>query len=241
MKYLEKTTLRDRWGDRLKTSRAAVLAAMILVLIISGGSLWLGNIFNIIPLALLSIFFALLMISGLLWLRRSSWREFGLRRPRSYTRTFLLAIGGVVTIHILIGRILSPLVIDLTNKPIDISHFDALRGNLTALISGLIIVWTLAAFGEEMVFRGYILNRLASLFKSEKTGWIFGLLLSSILFGIGHFYQGISGIILTGIVGVIYSLAYLADRCNLWLPILIHGLYDTSAFLIIFYNLDKAL
>jgi membrane protease YdiL (CAAX protease family) len=26
---------------------------------------------------------------------------------------------------------------------------------------------------------------------------------------------------------------------NLWVPILMHGLYDTSAFLIIFFSLDK--
>lgn len=237
----ENPSLRDQWGKRLKTNRVAVLAAMMLILAISGAALWLGNALNNVPLALSSIFLALLMISGLLWLRRSSWREFGLRRPRSWGRTLLLAAGGVIAIHVFVGRILSPLVIDLTNQPIDISRFDALRGNLAALISGLIIVWTLAAFGEEMVFRGYILNRLASLFKSRRTGLVVGLLLSSILFGIGHLYQGISGVILTGVVGVIYALAYLADRCNLWVSILIHGLYDTSAFLIIYFNLDKAL
>ncbi len=237
----ENLSLRDRWGKRLKTSRAAALAAIFLVFLISGGALWLGDALNIVPLALSSILLALLMISGLLWLRRSSWREFGLRRPKSWPRTFLLAIGGVVTIHILVGRILSPLVVDLTNQPVDISRFDALRGNLAALISGLIIVWTLAAFGEEMIFRGYVLNRIAGLFKNRKTGWVIALVMTSMVFGLGHFYQGLSGIILTGIVGIIYALAYFADRCNLWAPILIHGLYDTSAFVIIFFNLDKAL
>ncbi len=241
MRYSEKRILRDQLGELLKTSRFVALAAMILVLLISGAALWLGNALNNVPLALSSILLALLMISGLLWMRRSNWREFGLRRPRSWSRTLLLAAGGVIAIHVFIGRVLSPLVINLTNKPIDISRFDALRGNLTALISGLIIVWTLAALGEEMVFRGYILNRLASLFKSKKMGWVVGLVFSSILFGIGHFYQGISGVILTGIVGAIYTLAYLADRCNLWVPILTHGLYDTSAFLIIFFSLDKGL
>lgn len=235
------TTLRDRLGNWLKTSRAAVLAAMILVMLISGGMLLLGEKFDSVPLALLSMIMALLMIQGLLWLRRSSWREFGLRRPKSWTRTALLVIGGVLTIHILVGRILSPLVVDLTNQPVDISRFDALRGNLEALITGLIIVWTLAAFGEEMIFRGFVLNRIAGLFDHKKTRWIIALVVTSILFGLGHFYQGLSGVILTGIVGVIYVLAYLADRCNLWTPILIHGLYDTSAFLIIYFNIDKAL
>ena len=238
---LEVSSLRDRWGKRLKASRMAALAAVLLVLFISGGALWLGETFDIVPLALLSMVIALSMVWGLLWLRRSSWREFGLRRPKSWTRTSLLAIGGVVTIHILVGRILSPLVIELTNQPVDISRFDSLRGNLTALISGLIIVWTLAAFGEEMIFRGFLLNRIAGLFKNKNTGWISALVITSILFGMGHFYQGISGVVLTGIVGVIYAVAYLIDRSNLWTPILIHGLYDTSAFLIIFFNLDKAL
>jgi membrane protease YdiL (CAAX protease family) len=102
------------------------------------------------------------------------------------------------------------------------------------------VVWTLAAFGEELIFRGYLMNTLARAFGNKNLGWIFACFINSILFGIGHAYQGISGIILLGLVGLLYALFYLGSGRNIWVPILIHGLYDTSAFLVIFFNLDKS-
>ena len=114
-----------------------------------------------------------------------------------------------------------------------------LRGNVTALIFGLIVVWTLAAFGEELIFRGYLMNTLARILGNKKEGWIFACIINSILFGLGHTYQGISGVILLAIVGLLYALFYLGSGRNLWVPILMHGLYDTSAFIVIFLGLDK--
>jgi membrane protease YdiL (CAAX protease family) len=153
----------------------------------------------------------------------------------------LLALGGVVLLHILIGFLLMPVVIDLTKQPLDIRRFDPIRGNLQALLIGLVIVWTVAAFFEEMVFRGYFLTRIADLFKRKNTGLIIGVFISSLIFGFGHMYQGISGVILTGFVGIIYSIIYILNQRNLWALVLTHGLYDTSAFLIIFFNLDRTL
>ena len=132
-----------------------------------------------------------------------------------------------------------PLVIRLTGQPIDRSPFDVLRGNVPALIFGLLVVWTLAAFGEELIFRGYLMNTIARILGHRKGSWVMACLINSILFGLGHTYQGISGVILLGIVGLLYALFYLGSGRNLWVPILIHGLYDTSAFLVIFFNLDK--
>jgi hypothetical protein len=132
-----------------------------------------------------------------------------------------------------------PLVIRLTGQPVDRTPFDVLRGNVPALIFGLIVVWTLAAFGEELIFRGYLMNTLARILGNKKEGWILALFFNSVLFGLGHTYQGISGVILLGIVGLLYALFYLGSGRNLWVPILMHGLYDTSAFLVIFFNLDK--
>jgi membrane protease YdiL (CAAX protease family) len=181
---------------------------------------------------------ALSLIRSVLWLRRSSWREFGLKKPKSWPKTILLAIGGLIAIYIVV-IITMPLVIRLTGQPVDRSQFETLRGNLSALIFGLLVVWTLAAFGEELIFRGYLMNTLARVLGNKNGGWIFACIVNSILFGIGHTYQGISGVILLGIIGLLYALFYLGSGRNLWVPILIHGLYDTSAFLVIFFELDK--
>jgi hypothetical protein len=133
-----------------------------------------------------------------------------------------------------------PVVIRLTGQPVDRTSFDVLRGNVTALIFGLLVVWTLAAFGEELIFRGYLMNTLKHILPHKNGGWFLPCVVNAILFGFGHTYQGISGIILLAVVGLLYALFYLASGRNLWVPILMHGLYDTSAFLVIFFNLDKA-
>jgi hypothetical protein len=121
----------------------------------------------------------------------------------------------------------------------DISRFDPVRGNLLAFLFSLAIVWTTAAFGEEMIFRGFFFNRLAQLGPGQAFSWIMALLLSSVFFGLGHAYQGMAGVVLTTIAGIFFGLIYLVCGKNLWVPILVHGLYNTSAFLILFLNLDR--
>jgi membrane protease YdiL (CAAX protease family) len=214
------------------------LAILAFIFFVSGLLLWWGNKTQSALLTLLSILLALGLIRLVLWLRRSSWREFGLNKPKSWLKTILLAIGGLFTVYIVV-IVTMPIVTRLTGKPVDISQFDALRGNVPALIIGLLVIWTLAAFGEELIFRGYLMNTLASVLGNKNRSWIFACLINSILFGIGHTYQGISGVILLSIVGLLYALFYLGSSRNLWVPILMHGLYDTSAFLVIFFNLDR--
>ncbi len=211
---------------------------LVFIFFVSGLLLWWGNKIQSAPLTLMSILLALGLIRLVLWLRRSSWYEFGLKRPTSWLKTILLAVGGLVAIHLVVN-ITRPVVTRFTGQPVDRSQFDALRGNMPALIIGLLVVWTLAAFGEELIFRGYLMNTLARALGNKNGGWVFACIVNSILFGFGHTYQGISGVILLAIVGWLYALFYLGSGRNLWVPILMHGLYDTSAFLVIFFSLDK--
>ncbi len=43
--------------------------------------------------------------------------------------------------------------------------------------------------------------------------------------------------ILTGIIGFCFGLIYLGSKRNLWPSILTHELYDTVAFLLLFFGL----
>jgi len=43
------------------------------------------------------------------------------------------------------------------------------------------LLWVLAAFGEELVYRGYLMNRVADLIRGTRTGWIVSLFLISAL------------------------------------------------------------
>jgi len=232
----ERTDLRVK--QPLLKNPLTELAMLVFIFAFSGTLLVWGTKIQSTWMTLASILIALGLIRLVLWFRRSSWREFGLKKPESWPQTILLAVGGLITIFIVV-RLSMPAVIRLTGKPVDRTLFDALRGNLPALLFGLLIVWTLAAFGEELIFRGYLMNTLARVFGNKSGAWIFACIANAILFGFGHTYQGITGVILLAIVGLLYALFYLGSGRNLWVPVFMHGLYDTTAFLVIFFSLDK--
>jgi membrane protease YdiL (CAAX protease family) len=58
----------------------------------------------------------------------------------------------------------------------------------------------------------------------------------SILFGYGHYYKGPSGVIDSGIAGVILGAAYMLGGRNLWACILGHGFIDTFAVMDAFFE-----
>lgn len=204
-----------------------------------GGVYLLGLITSRSEIGLLSIAAGLFLIWILVRKQKKNWGEFGLAKPVNWPKTILTVIIWLVFFQVSIGWILKPWIIRLTGRPLDISEFEILRGNFNALLRGLAVVWTIAAFGEEMVFRGYFLNRIIDLFRSSKIGICFAVLSSSLIFGMGHIYQGVSGLILASIAGVIYSLAFLSSGKNLWVPILVHGLYDTWVFLVLYLGIES--
>ena len=131
---------------------------------------------------------------------------------------------------------LEPLVMWFGGDPPDLGHFAAVRGNVTLLLVMLALSWSLAAFGEELVFRGYLLNRIAELADRSRAGWALGLGATSVLFGIPHLYQGASGAITAGLSGLAVGALYLASGRNLWVPIIAHGVLDTTGFALIFFG-----
>lgn len=81
-----------------------------------------------------------------------------------------------------------------------------------------IILSITAGICEETGFRGYVLTKL-NLFLNN---WYFTVAISSLCFGLGHFYQGIGGIILTGTYGLLFCLLFI------WRKSLIPGIFAHS-------------
>ena len=91
-----------------------------------------------------------------------------------------------------------------------------------------IITWVLIGFGEEVVFRGFILHRLLVLAGETGRGQIIACGIQALLFGALHASQGGAGMIMTGLIGFTFAWFYLSrpDR-SLWPLILVHALTDT--------------
>jgi uncharacterized protein len=201
--------------------------------------IFIGEHFGFVPVSSTLYLLPLGWLS--LRLRRLGWRNLGLKHPAKWSRTLLIGFVGGILFQCISLYLVEPLIAKLTGKLPDVSLFKHLLGNVEFLLLSLVVAWTLAAFGEEMVYRGYLLNRMADLLGGKRGAWIISLLLTSILFGLAHLYQGISGVIATGLSGLVFGAFYLADDRNLWPAIIAHGVYDTVGFIMIFLGIYPGL
>jgi hypothetical protein len=124
----------------------------------------------------------------------------------------------------------------LTEVPAGVENrWGDVAGSLPHYLLWLGIVWTAAAFGEEMFFRGYLVSRLQLLFPNGWLGSAFAIIVSALIFGYGHFYyQGWRGAVVTCGIGLAFGTMFLLFKRNLWPLILLHGIIDTLTFTAIF-------
>jgi membrane protease YdiL (CAAX protease family) len=83
-----------------------------------------------------------------------------------------------------------------------------------------------AGITEEVIYRGFLIFAFSYLFP-DLSIW-FTVVLSSLLFGLAHTYQGIKGVLQTTVVGVIFSILYIGVGSILPL-MLLHFLIDYVA------------
>ncbi|HEY0004362.1 MAG TPA: CPBP family intramembrane glutamic endopeptidase [Pyrinomonadaceae bacterium] len=233
MKQQNHTTADRRFRVRsknlLRNNKLLIIAELIIALLIV-----VAYLADFVPLSETPFLLLLGWLS--LWLRGTGWRAVGLKRPARWVYTLLLGITTGVVYQFFSLYVLEPLIVLLTGKPIDLSQFAPIEGNVFLLSLFLVLVWVLGAFGEELVYRGYLMNRVAELAGGSSMAWVVSLIFVSILFGVAHLAQGISGVAANISAGLIYGALYLWSGRNLWAPIVAHGAYDTVALLLIFWS-----
>ena len=82
-----------------------------------------------------------------------------------------------------------------------------------------------AGLTEEILYRGFLTYVLLTSFPA--LGIWLSIVVAAFLFGLGHLYQGVSGVLRTFILGLILSMVYLATG-TLLLCIIIHMLIDLA-------------
>lgn len=99
-------------------------------------------------------------------------------------------------------------------------------GTIQQIVATLMIL--VVAVSEETIFRGYLILRLKSI-----TGSTFAaIVISSIIFSIGHGYEGLTGVIIVGIMGTSFAVIYLW-RKSLVAPIVMHFMQDFIAIVLV--------
>ncbi|MDT0690348.1 type II CAAX endopeptidase family protein [Salegentibacter sp. F188] len=191
--------------------------------------LYLSGYFQIIIAAFL------VLIASAIEYRKDLFKSLGFQKKRMNLKDLLITAplfsGGLFLIY---SFVLVPGVTYLTGQEMDFSAFDSYNGSLSATLGLLILMWASAAFGEEIIFRGYLMRQFEKFFGNSKISLVLNIALLGVLFGFLHAYQGITGQIVTGIVGVLLAIIFYLRKYDLWFNIAVHGFFDTIALVFIY-------
>jgi CAAX protease family protein len=218
-------------GGRAGWRESAGFGALEAVLF---ATVFIAGTYNLLPIShtpyLLALAWLMLIVRG------KRWADVGFRWPPHAPWAIALGAtaGAVLSVHELV--VLEPVVRSFTGSSPDLSFFKDLRGNLQATLFFIALSWVLAAFGEEMVWRGYAMTRVAELFGGNIAAWILSVVVVNVAFGVAHDYQDLTGIIVTAIGGTVYAVLYFLAGRNLAVPIMAHGMQNTCDFLFMYHG-----
>lgn len=162
---------------------------------------------------------------------KKPWFEFYGIRPNPFSKfrkirwanlaipgkAILIAISMLI-INFLVGKIVEILGLQELKipQPDAVWYIESPGLMYLFILTSQVVGWS-----EEFFFRGFLLTRFC--IEGEKT--VFPVLLISILFGIGHIYQGVTAFIVATILGVALSLFYLKNKDLVSIAIG-HGFYN---------------
>ena len=197
------------------------------------------------PLTLLTVLSGLTVY--LRW-RGLGWRHFGLIKIPKLKSWLLLPVQALFAIVAILATGVGTATIGtalgfefMGEEPAGVmDRFGAVAdGSLPHYLLWLAISILAAGLGEELFFRGYMINRLRDGLGSGVVMTALTVLLPAIYFGYGHFYyQGLRGLITTGLIGLSLGLLFLIYKRNLWPLVIAHAGVDCLVFTALYFNLD---
>lgn len=163
-----------------------------------------------------------------------TWSNLGFAKPKTWWHPIVIGIGLLGTL-LLLSVYVQPYFLELGPKR-DISHLMVIRQNKQVLVLALILVWVTAAILQELIFRAFLINSLDILLgRNQWSAWV-AAIICAVIFGLLHAWQGIGGILFTGIVGLIFGIAYLLNGRRILPLIIVRGIIDTIS-LVGIYNM----
>lgn len=155
--------------------------------------------------------------------RGRSLADLGFRRPASWW-TAPAWVAGIFVTFVVAQNVVPVVIGSFFDFPQpDMSRYDFIRGNLPAALAMALLLPLTAAVPEEIVYRGFLIERLTRLFGTDRKGMVLAVLLQAIIFGFVHFEWGPGGILMTTIMGAVWGFAFLMCGRNLWIVILAHS------------------
>ncbi|MGD0231568.1 MAG: type II CAAX endopeptidase family protein [Syntrophorhabdales bacterium] len=166
----------------------------------------------------------LCLVVFFVWRNGEPWGRIGWA-PRKPAREVLLGFSLFLLMTFsadLVERIITLAGINLPSHPLPSS---LIAGSPAGYILGFVLV-VVVAISEETVFRGYLIARLAVVFRSRAAA----VILSTLIFSIGHGYEGLTGVVAVFFIGLFLAVIYIW-RGSLIAPVVIHILQDLAGLL----------
>jgi membrane protease YdiL (CAAX protease family) len=212
--------------DQAARKEQAVEVAVFLFLIVPSMILSLfvvrqGNL-SFVLAAVATIFRDLALVCLILFLLWRNGENVG-RIGWSFRRAGReVALGAALFIPFVFGAALLDRILlrlGLSRPATPTPSFLAASGASEFLLAAVLVA--VVAVAEETIFRGYLMLRFQTLLRSP----VLAVLLSSVIFSLGHGYEGSAGLVTVGVMGAVFAVIYLWRR-SLVAPIVMHFLQD---------------
>lgn len=166
----------------------------------------------------------LALVTYLVWRNGEGVRSLGWRGPVAQE----VVVGAVLFFptYFAAGALESLLTRGGLSAPSHLPSFLQATGPAEKVLAAVLVV--VVAVVEETVFRGYLLRRFAQLTSSPAVA----VVLSAIVFALGHGYEGSAGMAAVAFLGVVFALVYLW-RGSLLAPMVMHLLQDMAGLIVV--------
>lgn len=217
---------------KIPNSLKDIIVALLLFLLTGVAAAWWSGFFpNSVQFPVVIVLQGVLLVGvvgAMLAWRGRSWRNVGLVAPKLHDPVRgVLALGGCLGINVLFVQALYGLFPKIIEAHTEQLGFIA--GQLSYGLPFPVLIALLSFVGvyEELFARGLLLGLCRMLLGGA---WA-PVLVSSLLFGLGHIYQGWLGVAQTTLIGVVLALAVVRWG-TLWPAIIAHALLDIVSILL---------
>jgi hypothetical protein len=181
-----------------------------------------------IPFMFGTAIFFVLAVTLLLHLSGETYGDIGFDRQNTLRQLGLGCLSGILIFifnTFIVNTAVDALLPKTLAEGIDMSTF---FGDMSHLPLLLLLALFKAGFQEEL-WRIFILTRFEKL--CGRSGLLVALILSTVMFGTGHLYQGIGGMIGATVRGLLRALVYLRKRSALEV-VSSHAVYDIISMIL---------
>lgn len=177
---------------------------------------------------------AVLVLAWLL-LTRKPFAEIGLQAPDSWPRVILWGIVAGLALKFAAQAVVLPYL----GGPMFNSSYQYIQGDLPAAVRESFVTIALTSFAQEIVYRGFLLNRAQAFFGNGFIMKILMILGSAAIFGVLHMQEGPTGVAQAAMLGGLFTTIYFLNGQRLWLLIFMHAAFDIAAVWMIYLGLEE--